>query len=42
MENIEKCECVIGIMYDFDNTDLITRKELEKNKVKRKKKILWR
>ena len=29
MENIEKCECVIGIMHDYDNTDLITRKELE-------------
>ena len=29
MDNIKKCECVIGIMYDYDDTDLMTRKELE-------------
>lgn len=29
MENREKCECVIGIMYDYDDTHSITRKELE-------------
>ena len=30
MENIEKCECVIGIRYDWENTELVTLAELKK------------
>ena len=30
MENTEKCECWIGVRYDYENTDLITLAELKK------------
>ena len=30
MENIEKCECVIGIRNAYEDTDLITLEELKK------------
>ena len=29
MENIEKCECWIGVRYDYENTDLVTLTELK-------------
>ena len=29
MENIEKCECWIGVRYDYENTDLVTLADLE-------------
>ena len=29
MENIVKCECVIGIRYDRENTELVTLSELK-------------
>ena len=29
MENIEKCECYIGIKYDYEDTRLVTLKQLK-------------
>lgn len=29
MENIDKCECVIGMRNDYENTDLVTLAELK-------------
>ena len=29
MENIEKCECVIGMRYDWENTGLVTLADLK-------------
>ena len=29
MENIEKCECVIGIKHDYEDTRLVTLKQLK-------------
>lgn len=29
MENIEKCECYIGMRNDYENTDLVTLTELK-------------
>ena len=31
MENIEKCECVVGIRYDYENTDLVTLEDLKEH-----------
>ena len=31
MENIEKCECVIGIRYDYEDTAIITLSELKEH-----------
>ena len=31
MENIEKCECWIGVRYDYENTDLVTLADLKKH-----------
>ena len=31
MENIEKCECWIGVRYDYENTDLVTLADLKEN-----------
>ena len=31
MENIEKCECGIGIRYDYEGTDIITLSELKEH-----------
>ena len=31
MENIEKCECVIGIRYDYEDTDIITLSGLKEH-----------
>lgn len=31
MENIEKCECVIGMRYDWENTELVTLAELKEH-----------
>jgi hypothetical protein len=29
VENIEKCECVIGVRYDYENTTMVTLNELK-------------
>lgn len=31
MENIEKCECIIGMRYDYEDTDLVTLAELKEH-----------
>ena len=31
MENIEKCECWIGVRYDYENTDLVTLVDLKEH-----------
>ena len=31
MENIEKCECWIGVRYDYENTDLVTLADLKEH-----------
>lgn len=31
MENIEKCECVIGVLWNYENTKLATLEELKKH-----------
>ena len=31
MDNVEKCECVIGIRYDYEDTDIITLSELKEH-----------
>ena len=31
MESIEKCECVIGMRYDWENTELVTLAELKEH-----------
>lgn len=31
MENIEKCECYIGVRYDYENTDLVTLADLKED-----------
>ena len=31
MENIEKCECYIGVIYDYENTDLVTLADLKEH-----------
>ena len=31
MENIEKCECIIGIRYDYENTDIVTLADLKEH-----------
>ena len=31
MENIEKCECCIGIIHDYDNTRMVTLAELKEH-----------
>ena len=31
MENIEKCECIIGIRYDYESTDVTTLAELKEH-----------
>ena len=31
MENIEKCECIIGIRYDYESTDITTLAELKEH-----------
>ena len=38
MENIEKCECVIGMRNDYENTDLVTLAEL-KEYIEREKRL---
>ena len=38
MENIEKCECVIGIRYDYESTDITTLTELKEH-IEREKRI---
>ena len=41
MENIEKCECVIGIRYDYEGTDIITLSELKEH-IENKKRLAER
>ena len=41
MENIEKCECVIGMRNDYENTDLVTLAEL-KEYIEREKRFAER
>ena len=31
MENIEKCECWIGVRYDYENTALVTLTDLKEH-----------
>ena len=31
MENIEKCECWIGVRYDYEDTDITTLAELKEH-----------
>ena len=31
MENIEKCECWIGVRYDYKNTDIVTLADLKEH-----------
>ena len=31
MENIEKCECCIGVRYDYENADLVTLADLKEH-----------
>ena len=31
MENIEKCECWVGVRYDYENTDLVTLADLKED-----------
>ena len=31
MENIEKCECWIGVLYDYDDTHLVTSDQLKQH-----------
>ena len=38
MESIEKCECCIGIKYDYENTELVTLAEL-KGYIEREKRL---
>ena len=38
MENIEKCECVIGIRYDYESTDITTFAELKEH-IEREKRL---
>ena len=38
MESINKCECCIGIKYDYENTELVTLAEL-KGYIEREKRL---
>ena len=31
MENVEKCECWIGVLHDYDDTRVVDLEELKKN-----------
>lgn len=31
MDNIQKCECWIGIRYEYENTDLVTLEDLKEH-----------
>lgn len=31
MENREKCECIVGLKYDYENTELLTLAELKEH-----------
>ena len=37
MKNIEKCECIIGIRYDYENTDLVNLVDLKEHIEKMKR-----
>ena len=42
MENIEKCECWIGVLYDYDDTRIVNLEDLKKNIQEQKEYAEWK
>ena len=42
MENIEKCECWIGVLHDYDNTRVVDLKGLKNNIQEQKEYAEWK
>ena len=41
MENIEKCECWVGVLHDYDDTRVVDLKELKNNIQEQKEYAEW-